>query len=216
MDVERDYSRMQDYIVGRMAAEERSDFEARLAREPGLVRELEDSLRLREGLQQLREQGHVLQSTPWKSLMRIWSPLLAAAVVIGVALFLRAQFAVQAPGILTAALPPAVQAAGRPVAALYTFISMRGDTPTLELPPAGEIELRAAPQIHDANSRYRLALVRQAGGLVGALPDLATGPDGYVHGFVDAAQLQPGRYELHLEVQGPPSDPDVYPFTLRR
>jgi hypothetical protein len=216
MEAERDYSRMHEYIVGKMPAQERREFEERLAREPGLVRELEDSLRLREGLQQLRDQGHALQSTPGRTLLRIWSPLLAAAVVVGVALFLRTQFtAVHAPSILSASLPPGSGSAGRPVAELFTFIATRGAL-DLQLPDSGEIELRAAPQLHETNLRYRMTLVRQEGGLVGTLPDLATGTDGYVHAFVDAATLTPGRYELHLEVQGPPADPDVFPFRLRR
>jgi hypothetical protein len=214
MEAERDYSRMQDYIVGKMPAQERSEFEARLQREPGLVRELEDSLRLREGLQQLRDQGHALQATPGRTLLRIWTPMLAAAVVVGVALFLRSQFTGHVPAsILSASLPQAALGSARAVERLFTFIPTRGEL-DLELPKAGEIELRAAPQIHETNSRYRLALVRQEGGLVGALTGLATGSDGYVHAFVDAKQLSPGRYELHLEVQGPPSDPDVFPFTL--
>ena len=53
----RDYRTMQDYIVGRLSDDESHAFEDRLVNDPGLVRELEESIRLREGLQRLREQA---------------------------------------------------------------------------------------------------------------------------------------------------------------
>ena len=55
----RDFERMQDYIVGRRSDDEHRAFEDRLLRDPGLVREFEQSLRLREGLHALRVQGFV-------------------------------------------------------------------------------------------------------------------------------------------------------------
>jgi len=57
-DAGRDVERMQDYMVGRLSDDEHRAFEDRLVRDPGLVREFEQSLRLSEGLHQLRAQGH--------------------------------------------------------------------------------------------------------------------------------------------------------------
>ncbi|MBS0395467.1 MAG: hypothetical protein JSR54_12630, partial [Proteobacteria bacterium] len=46
----RDVESLRQYLAGRLSAGEADAFEARLAAEPSLVAELEDALRLREGL----------------------------------------------------------------------------------------------------------------------------------------------------------------------
>jgi len=55
---------------------------------PGLVHELEQSLRLSEGLHQLRAQGYFDKAASRAGGSRIWLPLLAAAAIAGLALFL--------------------------------------------------------------------------------------------------------------------------------
>src|ERR1700730_2101439 len=47
---------LQDYIAGRMSDADRSAFEERLQSDASLAQELEESLRLRGGLEMLREQ----------------------------------------------------------------------------------------------------------------------------------------------------------------
>src|SRR2546429_9659507 len=84
----RDYERMQDYIVGRLSDDDSHAFEDRLLNDPGLVRELEQSLRLRDGLEQLREQGYFGKAVSRGMSPRIWLPALVAAAGAGVALFL--------------------------------------------------------------------------------------------------------------------------------
>jgi hypothetical protein len=58
IEVGCDFERMQDFIAGRLSDDEQRAFEDRLARDAGLVHELEQSLRLSEGLHQLRAQGY--------------------------------------------------------------------------------------------------------------------------------------------------------------
>src|SRR5260370_32059270 len=88
IDGGRDFEQMQDYVVGRLSDEERRTFEDRLVRDPDLVREFEQSLRLREGFQQLRAQGYFERSAPRARGFRIWPAALPAAAIAGGALFL--------------------------------------------------------------------------------------------------------------------------------
>ena len=72
IDVARDFERMQDYIVGRMSDEEQRAFEERLVRDPALVLEVERSLRLREGLQQLKIEDYRAHAEQAQAKLRVW------------------------------------------------------------------------------------------------------------------------------------------------
>ena len=221
VEVGRDFERMQDFIVGRLSDDEHRAFEDRLARDPALVHELEQSLRLSEGLHQLRAQGYFDKAATRARGSRIWLPLLAAAGIAGVALFLRLQPSTGPLPVLTASLDSRAPAVGPSVAAHFTFVAVRdGSIPDLDLPSVGVIEFRAAPATHLTRSRYRMTLVRQdEGGAskpVGAAAGLALGADGYVHGYADASRLEPGRYLLRIEPDAAnPGTGEVFPFNLR-
>ena len=79
IDVGRDFERMRDYIEGRLSEEEHRAFEERLARDPELVRELERSLQMQEGLLQLHSQGYFNRSAAKKPAPRLGFPVAAAA-----------------------------------------------------------------------------------------------------------------------------------------
>ena len=92
--------------------------------------------------------------------------------------------------------------------------------PVLELPPAGVIELRAAPAGPSPGAHYRLTLERRDAGLarteVGALTGLAAGPDGLVRSYAEASRLRPGDYTLRVEAEDEPaSSGGAYLFSLR-
>ena len=219
---QRDFAKMQDFIVGRLSDNDRRAFEDRLACEPALARELEQSLRMREGLQQLRTQGYLGKAAARSQSFRIWVPALLAAACAGLALFLWLSHVNGPAGILVASLESRTSANVRPlIAAHFTFVSMRGaTTPDLGLPATGLIEFRAAPSTREGVHRYRVMLVReQEGGAaesVGALAGLAVSSDGYVHCYADASRLAPGRYALHLQPDtGAPGVAEVFPFNLR-
>ncbi len=219
MEVGRDSERMQDYIVGRLSDHEHRAFEDRLVRDPGLVHELEQSLRLSDGLHQLRAQGYFDKAASRAGGSRIWLPVLAAASIAGLALLLWLQPSTGPLPVLTASLDsPAV---GPPVAAHFTFVAVRGSAiPDLNLPSGGVIEFRAAPATHLRASRYRMTLVRQdEGGAwkpVGAAAGLQLSADGYVHGYADAARLESGSYLLRIEPDArAPGTGEVFPFNLR-
>jgi hypothetical protein len=223
----RDYERMHDYIVGRLPDDESHAFENRLVKDPALARELEESLRLREGLRRLREQGYFRKAASRSMSFRIWLPALVAAAGAGVALFLgvyRGTWVHRITGpspVLTASLESRFAGVEPLIAAHFTFVSVRGSsTPDLDLPSAGVIEFRAAPVSRMGAPRYRLTLLRQsqrgAFESLGTLAGVALSTDGYVHGYADAARLEPGSYLLRIERDaGVAGAADSFPFNLR-
>ncbi len=217
---ERDFATMQDFIVGRLSDEERRAFEDRLVRDPALARELEQSLRMREGLQQLRTQGYLGKAASRGASFRIWVPALLAAACAGLALFLWLSHVPGPSPILMASLESRTADVRPLVAAHFTFVSVRGGTtPDLDLPSTGLIEIRAAPGTRETFPHYRVTLVRQQEGAVAqsvaALTGVALSPDGYVHCYADASRLAVGSYLLRIQ---PDADThglaEIFPFTL--
>jgi hypothetical protein len=219
---DQDFATVRDFIGGRLSDDERRAFEDRLVREPQLVQELEQSLRMREGLQQLRARGYFGRAAFRGPGFRIWLPTLAAAAVAGVALFLWLS-RVAAPAPLLAASAESSSAANRTalIVAHFTFVSMRGgSTPDLEVIAAGLIEIRAAPGARRPADRYRVTLVRQPeqgpAQTVAVLAGLAVNTDGYVHCYADASRLAAGSYVLRIQRDTDAADvAEVYPFNLR-
>jgi hypothetical protein len=215
------YEQLRDYIGGRLSEDDRRRLEERLVRDPQLVSELEETLQLREGLRALRTQGHLpAAATPRTTWSRSWPEMvLAAAAVAGVAFFLGIRPRTEAPPLLTASAAAHGTGLAAAVSAQFTFVAVRGDaTPDLDLPPAGQIELRAAPDVRVPGSTYRLILARQETGGVqqlGAVGGLALGADGYVHGYAQASRLPPGRYLLRIERDDASRVAGMFTFRLR-
>jgi hypothetical protein len=205
-----------------LADDERRIFEDRLARDPELVREFEQTLQLREGLEQLKEQAYFAQPAPRMARRFVmWMPALAAAAVAALAIILWVQPQTERSGVLRASLDSRGATGVTPaVSALFTFVSMRGSTSyDLDRPAGGLIEFRASPAGHAAGTRYRLTLERlgQGGATepIGKLTDLAPGADGYLHGYADASRLAAGRYSLRVEPMGQATgDVLAFPFDL--
>jgi hypothetical protein len=219
----KDFATLQAFIRGRLPEDERRAFEDRLTREPALVNELEQSLRMREGLRQLRARGY-FDAAPRRARLRTWVPALAAAASVVLALFLWvSRAAAPAPLLLASLEARAAADATSLITAHFTFVSMRGSSvPELDLPASGLIEFRAAPVTDSAVQRYRVSLVRQSAGSaaepVAALADLAVGADGYVHCYADAARLTAGSYALRVQPDtdtGTASTAEEFPFSLR-
>jgi hypothetical protein len=219
MNAGRELTTMQDFIVGRLSDAEHKAFQDRLVRDPALVRELEQSLRMREGLQHLRRQGYFRKGSSRGWSFRIWVPALAAAGCAGLALFLWLSHVTTSTSILT--VSPASLAAGNlthGTVARFTFVSMRGNSrPSLDLPSAGLIEIRAQPSMHETLHRYRVTLVRQKEGSsaepVAALAGLALSADGYLHCYADASRLTQGSYLLRVQPDTGGME-EVFPFNL--
>jgi hypothetical protein len=212
---ERDAATMQDFIVGRLSDAEREAFEDRLVRDPALASELEQSLRMREGLQQLRTQGYFRNAATRSRSYRVWIPALMAAGCAGLALFLWLSHVTAPSPVLMASLESPT------VTAHFTFLAVRGgSTPDLDLPPTGGIEFRVAPSTRESYPRYRVTLVRQEEGRtaepVSTLAGVALSADGYVHCYAEASRLVPGSYALGIEPEtNTPGMAEIFPFNLR-
>ena len=218
---ERDCETMQDFIVGRLSEADRRAFEDRLVHDPALARELEQSLRMREGLQQLRTQGFFRKAASRRASFQIWVPALLAAGCAGLGLFLWLSHVTAPSPVLMASLESHTSDVRPLVTAHFTFLSMRGGSkPDLELPSTGLIEIRAAPDTRATSLRYRVALVRHdEAGVAAPVADLAGMPlstDGYLHCYADASRLVPGSYVLRIQ---PDTDTQgmaqMFPFNLR-
>lgn len=222
IDVGRDFERMRDYVDDRLADDERRIFEDRLERDPELVREFEQTLRLRAGLEQLKEQRYFARRVPRTARrLLVWVPALAAAALAALAIILWVQPRTERPGALIAAPGSGTAPGGTPlVSAHFTFVPMRGSSSyDLDRPAAGLIEFRASPVGPVAGARYRMTLARVGQGgateTVGTLTDLAPGADGYLHGYGAASRLTAGRYLLRIEPAGPAAGNALsFPFEL--
>lgn len=222
IEVGTDFERMREYLAGRLSDEERQAFEDRLVRDPKLVREVEQSVQLAEGLTELRAQGYFAQQRPVaKRTVPKWLPTLAAAAVAGVVIYLAVQGTSPPPPVLTASLDSLRGAVSAPVSAHFTFVATRGSsTPSLDLPQSGVIEFRAAPGAAENAGSYRVTLTRQGENgqpeTVGELSAVSMSADGFVHGYADASRLRSGRYVLEVAqaTQGAAA-PESYAFELR-
>jgi len=219
-DVVRDLEQIRNYLHGRLSEEEELLFQDRLAREPSLVRELEQSLRIREGLRQLRAHGYPPTPAPRHAdaqpggLLRWLLPAVAAGILATVCINIWWD---QASVLIASARVTA--GAPRPPITQFSFVSMRDAAyPRLTLPASGLIEFRAAPETLRATS-YRMTLIRRQERLeqrIGSLGGLTLQEDGYIHGFAESARLTPGSYSLRIESDGEGTgEPLEYLFLLQ-
>ena len=217
---------IQAYLGGRLSGAESREFEERLPGDPALVRAMEDTLRLREGLEVLRERGElaplVRGRRPAHSYL-VFAAALAASIA-SVAVFLGLQLFARAP-IVTASIDAfaAHSVATSPVAARYTFAAMRQalTNPDFALPASGVLELRVLAPGAEPNRNYRatLSLVPEAAPVanIGAAAHLLPDPDGFVTLYADAARLEPGDYALSVAPEsGQASPAPSFRFHLRR
>jgi hypothetical protein len=214
IDVESDFQRMQDYVGGRLSEEEHRAFEDRLGRDPELVREFEQSLRLREGLEQLREQRRLVRSAPLRVGFVIALPLLAAAALTAVTLLVRSELIPVLPPVLLASAPTDAEAPITP----FPFIAVRGEpTQAVERPAAGLIDLQVAPGEGAPPYRISLSMKSATGAPIDSQSKpLSLGSDGYVHAYVKAKDLPAGNYQLRLDSgNGSPGTAQTFRFTLR-
>lgn len=217
IEVGRDFERMRDYVSGRLSDEERRTFEDRLGRDPELVRELEQTLQLQDGLAQLEARGYFV--TPAGATrtgvrqrrleLRHWLPALAAAGVAAMALFLWAQPRANSSGVLHAE-------GAAPIAAHFNFMAMRSNrSPELNLPSAGSIEINVLPSAHASVSSFRVTLLREDTA-VGVMRGLTPGKDGQIQFYADAGRLTAGNYSLRVEPDSKDrAAPESFEFRLR-
>jgi hypothetical protein len=209
---------LMDYLADRMPAHERSEFERAAAVRPEIAGELERTLRLREGLAVLREQGRLPARrrvrAAWQRPAAWAIAATLAAVAVAVVLTERSTPA-SVPRLGTRAPLTGV------VAGTLTLVSTRGNAERIVMvaPPAGQLlEIRALAG--SATARYVITLER-----FGA--DGAAQPVGIVRGlapdaaymlvvYVPADTLPPGRYALRVDgrADGPVGEHDSFGFDV--
>jgi hypothetical protein len=216
---------IQDYVAGRLSDTEREAFEERLLNDATLVQDLEDSLRLREGLEVLREQNLLgEEGRPRRHAFRV-ALAFASAAVLGVVVVSAALYFGRRSASIVAASVAAL--GGRPssplaVAERYSFAATRAETttPELFLPSRGALELRALAPGAEAGRKFQLTLWefgKQKSIRIGSEGHLVPDAEGFVVIYADASRLAPGEYWLSLEPETPDKSPgERFGFRLKR
>jgi hypothetical protein len=200
------------YLSGRLPDGESDAFEQYLPGHPETCAEIEQTLRIKEGLARLRERGE-LEALLRAPAPRRWLPYAAAASVAFATLAALLWLQLRSPAAAMLFLSPSEVAARhhQPVAirASSVLARTRGTASVTELTlPAepGAIELKIVPSGLSNETRYRISLspLRAAAGT--AHPEQidagSVASDGYVTIYVDSSQLTPGDYEVRLTTAG--------------
>jgi hypothetical protein len=196
------------YLAGQLSDAECTAFEAELAQNPEIVRELEATARLKVGLEKLRETGELAaELQPKPPLRRPLLLALAASVAVLVITFsiFRSDVERLAPPTLASAVSSFADQRVRvtPVAQTFAVFRKRVDAydAIIVLPATPQaIELRILPETPADSGRYRVSLsrLREDSSLepAASVSELQPESDGFVTVFADASRLEPGRYRL--------------------
>jgi hypothetical protein len=191
--------RIAHYLSGRMSEPDLRAFEAELQRSPELVHEMEDSLRLREGLAVLRDRGR-LDTRGKLPLNRAWLGMAAAVAVAAVAATLWRFEVPRAPALIFASRPADAPVTTREV---LTLIQRRGSDllQVTEPRPDSLVAVQVRPVDASPSGKYRVSLRIADRGVraVAELSDVAVGSDGWVQVYVRGRALAKGRYTLALD-----------------
>jgi hypothetical protein len=196
------------YLADQLSDAERTAYEAALAEDPEILRELEATARMKVGLARLRStgelQGLLRQSRLFQPQVLIAMAATVAAIVIGIGLW-RTSFNVGGPRLLAATLGALKNETGQvlPLAATEAAFRKRAeDYDALLALPAGRVavELRVLPQMPAPSGHYRLVLSRiaddESSRPIASISGLTAARDGFVEVFLDAAKIAPGRYRV--------------------
>jgi hypothetical protein len=196
------------YLADQLSPEEAAAFETYYTQHPGMVREIEYTLRLKEGLATLRDRQQLdalMQARRWR-----WAlPLSIAAAIAGAALGMWTWYGTPGSAPVAAGTVEELIEAGRatlPVGGKYMLVKVRGagQAPLrIPLPPTpSALELQVLPSAGAAGAPYRLVLERNdADGKskrLAELTGLAPGADGLVAAWLDSERIQRGRYTVEL------------------
>jgi hypothetical protein len=194
------------YLADQLSPAEVEAFEAYYLQHPGMVREIEYALRLKEGLATLRDRRELeglVQGTPPK---RWGTTLSIAAVILAALIGAWTWFGGYAdPPALAPTLDElmAETKSTLPLGGKYLMVRTRSAQPSaLRIPiPAGRsaLELQMLPSAGAEGAPYTLTLSRvEDGKSVGNASGLTVGPDGLVTAWVDSGALRAGRHTLSL------------------
>jgi len=196
------------YLADQLSPAEAEAFEAYYTQHPSMVREIEYTLRLKEGLATLRDRQQLdglMKTRRWR-----WAlPLSVAAAVAGAALGTWTWYGSSAAAPIAAGSLEALLENGQatlPLAGKYMLVRVRsGETAPLAIPLPAEhsaVELQVLPAGGATAAPYRLLLQQQgAEGKpkpVAEVTGLVPGPDGLVAAWLDSERIQRGQYTVEL------------------
>jgi hypothetical protein len=215
---------VQDYIAGRLSEPELTAFEDRLLVDAALVRDIEETLKLREGLEILRERNDLGVSVrPQRHSFRTHRLAAAAvAALLLIALCVSVYIGKRSPTLVAASVGELRAGATLMVAEHYSFASMRAasETPDLALPTSGALELRALTRGAGAGRSFRATLEKTLNSQpirIGEADHLAPDADGFVSIYTDASKLEPGDYFLAVKSDIDDKSPEErFSFKLHR
>jgi hypothetical protein len=197
------------YLAGQLDAVASAEFEAHYAKHPEIVRDIEHTLQLKEGLAVLEESGELdallQRRTYWRPAMGLAAGI--AVLVVGVWLWI-GQTTV-APIVTTIAALTDTQGTPLHVASTHMLVRTRGPATVVQIPLPPErsaIELQMIPSSRPESGRYRVMLghidATNAVAPVAETHATANSADGFVTAYLDSAQLSRGRYAIELAPEG--------------
>lgn len=202
-DTEQDLA---SYLASRLPDRESAAFEERASEHPEIRREIEQTLKFKEGLARLRERGE-LDGVLRAPGARRWLPYAAAAAVVLATLtsvvWLQRRNSVPEVLFLSPSAVAAHHHRPSPIRGTYVLARTRGSADVIDvrLLDPGTIELRMLPADVSPDSRYVIDLRRvdrRDGKHMGRIEGASAGADGYVVVYADSSELTPGEYEISL------------------
>jgi hypothetical protein len=206
------------YLAGQLDETGTAQFEACYTHDPDIVRDLEHTLRLKEGLALLQERGELEALMRRRARWPRAAGLAAGIVALAAGMWLWTSHARVAPiaGTITAL----AHANGMPlrIASTHVLVRTRGSQPAVEIalpPDGGALELRIVPSYRPKNAAFHVMLGRlDAADTVvplGGIHATASSDDGFVTAYLDAARLSRGRYLIEArpergDERGAPAD----------
>jgi hypothetical protein len=204
------------YLAGQLTRDERDAFEEHVRRDPGALKTLEATARLKVGLAKLRERGELdelLAPDPWYRRRFTWAAAAMIAVAaLGIMLTRQDSMPSRHP-LLAGSVASLVGPTGvsLPVTAKLAVFRKRASSPdaVIEMPdPAGAIEMRVLPETAVNSPEYTITLARVADDgstlkAVATVEDLQRADDGFVTLFIDSSQLRAGDYRLAITGEVP-------------
>jgi hypothetical protein len=198
------------YLADQLSEDEVAAFEEFCQKNPEIYRDIEATLRFREGLAVLRERGRlqtVLRAPP----RRLWVSVAAAAAVLLAAVGLWTA-RLKNPSPPTASKSPILSAssAAAPILGTFVLVTQRGphSQAALSVPrKTGAVVLKILPSDFTHDGHYAATLLKQdatgAQTPVTHVDDLKPTSDRYVTLYLNPIELPPGDYELTLSGMSP-------------
>jgi hypothetical protein len=221
----RNTETIRQYISDRLPEEERAALHKRLLVDFDLVKDFETSLKMREALERLRERDELRKLVHPRRTSALWGVASAAVAALAAVVLYLGYSHRPAPPLMAASLSSFRALAGAPlaVAGQYSFVLMRSATavPTVTLPAAGALELRALTAAAGNGDTFRVALdaigPSAAPSRIGVVGHARPDADGFVAIYVDAGRVAPGEYSLAVQSEAAGSaPPEHFEFKLQR